>query len=87
MPAHDDVKTRKAEFLMAFGESARARRAVLGLTQRQLDALMGYRGKFSGGVERGTRNLTLDNLYLLAAALETDPRELLTGTQQPPPAP
>ncbi|WP_198663878.1 helix-turn-helix domain-containing protein [Jiangella endophytica] len=80
MPAHDDVKARKADFLMAFGESARARRATLGLTQRQLDARMGYRGKFSGGVERGARNLTLDNLYLLAAALDTDPRDLLAGS-------
>lgn len=77
MPAHDDVKAGKADFLMAFGETARARRGALRLTQRQLDARMGYRGKFSGGVERGTRNLTLDNLYLLAAALKTDPRDLL----------
>ncbi|PZF83008.1 XRE family transcriptional regulator [Jiangella anatolica] len=62
---------------MAFGEKARAQRNVLGLTQRQLDARMGYRGKFSGGVERGARNLTLDNLYLLAGALQVDPGDLL----------
>lgn len=77
MPGHEDAKARKADFLQAFGETARAQRSTLGLTQRQLDERMGYRGKFSGGVERGTRNLTLDNLYLLAAALGAEPRDLL----------
>ncbi|TDE13568.1 helix-turn-helix domain-containing protein [Jiangella asiatica] len=75
----DELDDRREQFLAGFGAAVLARRTHLDLTQRQVDARMGYRGRFVGGVERGRRNITLTTLYALAAALETDPRALLAG--------
>lgn len=85
MPTAEDASDReeldnhKKRFLAALGRLVRARRTALKLTQRQVDRRMGYRSAFVGGVERGRRNITLTTLYALAAALETEPRELLRG--------
>lgn len=61
----------------AFGTRVRNRRVELGVSQEEL----GHRAKldrtYIGGVERGERNVSLDNIYRIAKALGVAARELL----------
>lgn len=67
--------------LRLFGERVRARRHELGLSQEALAALAGLHWTFVGQVERGQRNLSLNNLLKIALALEIDPAQLVTGLE------
>ena len=62
-----------------FGKRVRQRRQERGLTQEQLAARAGLHWTFVGQVERGRRNITLHNIVKLAAALDVDAGELVTG--------
>ena len=63
----------------AFGERVRARRLQLGKSQEKLAHDSGLHWTFVGQVERGQRNLTLHNILKLAAGLEMDAGELVSG--------
>jgi transcriptional regulator with XRE-family HTH domain len=52
------------------GQRIRAVRLQMGLTQQRLGERAGLSGKFIGEVERGTKSISIDNLYALAVALE-----------------
>ena len=69
--------------LSVFGARVRARRHEQGLSQEALGSAAGLHWTFVGQVERGQRNLSLNNLLKLAAALEIDPGELVSGLQPP----
>ncbi|MFN2539577.1 MAG: helix-turn-helix domain-containing protein [Mycobacteriales bacterium] len=69
--------------LAVFGARVRARRHDRGLSQEALGSASGLHWTFVGQVERGQRNLSLNNLLKLAAALDTDPGELVSGLQPP----
>jgi len=56
----------------------RRRRLELALSQEEFADLCGYHRTYIGSVERGERNITILTLSAIAAALQTDPRELLT---------
>lgn len=62
----------------------RARRQRLRLSQRALGALVGLRGQTITAIENKRRNLTLDNLDRIAAALGTTPVALITPADTPP---
>lgn len=49
-----------------------------GWSQEELAARCGLHRTFVSSVERGERNISLDNVDRLAQALEVDVRELLT---------
>ena len=66
-------------FLRAFGARVRQRRLDLGLTQEALADRAGLHRTYVGMVERGDRNPTLGNILRLAAVLEMDPGELVSG--------
>jgi transcriptional regulator with XRE-family HTH domain len=66
-----------------FGERVRARRHELGKSQEQLADDCGLHWTFVGQVERGKRNISLHNILKLAAALKTDPGELVRGLRAP----
>ena len=66
-----------------FGERVRAFRAQTGLTQEALGAAAGLHRTYIGGVERGERNVSLNNILRLAAALGVDPAELVQGLPGP----
>lgn len=53
----------------------RALRTERGLTQEALGHKAGLSPNYVGDVERGTRNLGLENIWLLAEALGVSPRE------------
>jgi len=67
------------------GERIRACRHELGLSQQALAERARLHWTFVGQVERGQRNLSVNNLLKLAQALEVDPSVLVTGLAPPPP--
>ena len=60
-----------------FGDRLRSLRAEKGLSQEQLADRSGLNRTYVGSVERGERNVSLLNIYKLAAALGVVPSSLL----------
>jgi len=52
-------------------------RTAAGLSQEELAARAGLHRTYISSVERGQRNVSLENIYALASALGSDPRDLL----------
>lgn len=61
---------------VAFGRRVREFRSGLGLSQEALAEMAGVHRTYMGSVERGERNVSLDNIYRIAGALGTSPTEL-----------
>lgn len=61
----------------AFGRRLRKVRESRGWSQERLAAKVGLDRSYVGGVERGERNISLENICKLAAALDVKPVELL----------
>ncbi len=61
--ADDNVK-------LAFGRRLRDLREAKGWSQERFAALVGLDRSYVGGVERGERNVSLENIARLARALE-----------------
>ena len=62
--------------LKLLGQRIRERRKNLGLTQEELAARAGIDRSYTGGVERGTRNLTFSVLCEICRGLACDVAEL-----------
>lgn len=60
-----------------FGLRLRENRKSKGLSQEGLALESGIARSYLGGVERGTRNIALLNIYRLAETLEVPPATLL----------
>ena len=65
-----------------FGKKVRQLRLAKGWTQEELAACTGLHPTYIGGVERGERNLGLDNLLKIARALGEHPSALLAEFPQ-----
>ena len=61
----------------AFGKRVREIRLAVGLSQKALAHRAGLDRSYVGQVERGERNISLDNIYRLATALELPAGSLL----------
>jgi transcriptional regulator with XRE-family HTH domain len=61
-----------------FASRLRQIRQVQGLSQEELADRAGLHRTYVGSVERGERNISIDNIECLAKALEIDIIELLT---------
>jgi len=61
----------------AFGARVRALREEQGMSQEALAYAAGLDRSYMGGVERGERNVSLDNIYRIAGALDTPAGSLL----------
>ena len=66
----------------AFGLSVRACRKRLGLSQEELAAISGLHRTYIGSVERGERNVTLQNIFVLAHSLRTSASDLIIETEK-----
>ena len=61
------------------GSNVRKFREALGISQEELAERSGLHRTYVGSVERGERNVSLENIVLLARALGEAPSELLVG--------
>lgn len=60
-----------------FGRKVRQRRHELDLTQEKLAELANLHHNYVGSVERGERNIALENIIALAKALKCSPKDLM----------
>jgi transcriptional regulator with XRE-family HTH domain len=67
-----------SEARKVFASRLRQIRQVKGLSQEDLADRAGLHRTYVGSVERGERNISIDNIERLAKALEIDIIELLT---------
>ena len=71
----------------SFGQRVRQLRRQRGWSQEHLALTSGLDRSYMGGVERGQRNVSLDNIAALAAALEVELPALFPAAEvAPPPA-
>jgi transcriptional regulator with XRE-family HTH domain len=59
-----------------FGKALRALREARGYSQEELAERAGLHRNYVGGVERGERNVALENIVKLAGALSVRTRDL-----------
>lgn len=59
-----------------FGKAVRGLRLKNGLTQEGFADHAGIHPTYLGGIERGTRNVSLDNILKIAKALDVSPCRL-----------
>ncbi|NAS97441.1 transcriptional regulator [Pseudomonas syringae pv. actinidifoliorum] len=64
---------------ISLGERVRLLRTALGFSQEGLAHATGLHRTYIGSVERGERNLSLQNIVIIARALSTTPSNLLEG--------
>lgn len=64
------------EFLIEFGKKIQSIRKQLGLSQEELAYKVGFHRTYVGMIERGERNITLNNLKKLATALGLEIKDL-----------
>lgn len=68
-----------------FGERVREFRSRLGISQEELGDRAGLDRTYVSSIERGRRNVALENICRLATALEVDPGHLISGFPSPGP--
>jgi transcriptional regulator with XRE-family HTH domain len=62
-----------------FGDRVRLLRKKRGWSQEEFAQHVGLDRSYMGGVERGERNISLENICLIATALSVPPAELFRG--------
>lgn len=63
----------------AFGKNIRSRRQELEISQERLAEQAGLHRTYVGGIERGERNVSLDNILCIAKALNITASDLMRG--------
>ena len=70
-------KIIKSKIQKEFGKKVRQKRLVLNLSQEELAFKSGLHRTYVGSVERGERNISLENIILLAKTLRCSPKDLM----------
>lgn len=75
----DEILSRKEResIRIAFGNLLRAKRNKLGISQEEFAFQSGLHRTYVGSVERGERNLSLENIFVFAKALRCHPTDLI----------
>lgn len=66
---------------ITLGKRIRELRSALGLSQEEFAHRAGLHRTYIGAVERGERNVSLDNILAIARALRVSTSELLRGVE------
>jgi transcriptional regulator with XRE-family HTH domain len=69
--------SRKRNIRHVFGENLRRYRQALGISQEDLAEKAGLHRTYIGSVERGERNVSIDNMERLAIAVDATIQQLL----------
>lgn len=72
MPISDQQREQRR----AFGDRVRDLRTAAGLSQEAFANVAEIDRTYISGIERGMRNVSLDNIHKLSRALGVSPREL-----------
>lgn len=70
-------RERPSPLRQTLARNIRAQREHLGISQDELAFRADMHRTNVSAIERGQRNVSLDNLYFLAVALETEPERLV----------
>lgn len=68
---------KRTQIRIEFGRKVRKKRYDLGISQEKLAELADLHHNYVGSVERGERNIALENIIVLARALKCSPRDLM----------
>ena len=77
----------RARFRRELGKVIRGRRSRLGYSQESFATEIGLHRTYVGAVERGERNVSIDNLVSIAAGLQTSLSRLSAVAERPTSAP
>ncbi len=77
----DAHNRKKTPIRVGFGKIVREKRLALGLSQEKLAEKANLHTNYVGSVERGERNIAIENIYALAIALECSPKDLLSDVK------
>jgi transcriptional regulator with XRE-family HTH domain len=72
------VEARPSRLRKVFGDNVRQRRRDLGLSQEELAEAAGVHRTYIGSIERAERNVSLDNIDRISAALLATAAQLLS---------
>ena len=75
------VKNTTPKIRMIFAGNLKEIRDKQGLSQEELADIAGLHRTYVGSVERGERNISLDNMERLAGALKINIQDLLVDDQ------
>lgn len=65
-----------------FGNEVRAARLSMGISQEELAFLCGLHRTYISDIERGTRNVSLENIEKIARALNVPPKDLFNFSNE-----
>ncbi|HEV7736669.1 MAG TPA: helix-turn-helix transcriptional regulator [Chlamydiales bacterium] len=68
---------KRTKLRLEFGQQVRKRRYDLDISQEKLAELADLHHNYVGSVERGERNIALENIVALAKALKCSPKDLM----------
>jgi transcriptional regulator with XRE-family HTH domain len=68
---------QREKIRIEFGNLLRQKRKEKGISQEELAFQSGLHRTYVGSVERGERNLSLENIFIFAKALSCNPKDLI----------